>query len=368
MNTKMYIRHAQRVGLHLQGRSAAVNGRILHTTLGNGNTTRRWRTAAQAAQKELSPFPSGPIAVIFDLDGTLTETELLKARSYARAACEVYGVPFDSAELTNSALSHREVVASVMASIDFEYDKLTTDDIQNGYQGLRVKPRGGEDGGYSASQITDICIQAYMDNIGGTTESVARQIVNTLELQDRLAADMVRLQVDEPWQALYRLHKEGWPRFCTKENVWEARYEHNLELLRRAHAAGLPLGLATSSLTSDAHMVLDFLGVRQLLHVVKGKDTVKKPKPDPEVYRLVASLLGVDPRGAVAVEDSLAGATAAKRAGLTVIAVGNEFTRPLWQRQEDVLPKDQIVTDLSKLESTLQLVCQRAAEKAAALI
>lgn len=40
---------------------------------------------------DVEPLPAGPQAVIFDLDGTLTETEVIKARSYAYVAGQLIG-------------------------------------------------------------------------------------------------------------------------------------------------------------------------------------------------------------------------------------------------------------------------------------
>ena len=40
---------------------------------------------------DIEPLPPGPKAVIFDLDGTLTETEMIKARSYAYVAGQLIG-------------------------------------------------------------------------------------------------------------------------------------------------------------------------------------------------------------------------------------------------------------------------------------
>ncbi len=40
---------------------------------------------------DVDEFPKGPEAVLFDLDGTLTETEMIKARSYAYVAAQLIG-------------------------------------------------------------------------------------------------------------------------------------------------------------------------------------------------------------------------------------------------------------------------------------
>ena len=54
--------------------------------------------------------------------------------------------------------------------------------------------------------------------------------------------------------------------------------------------------------------------------VVAAED-VEHGKPDPAGYRRALDLLGIDPQAAVAVEDSEAGVTAAKAAGVYTVAV-----------------------------------------------
>ena len=47
-----------------------------------------------------------------------------------------------------------------------------------------------------------------------------------------------------------------------------------------------------------------------------------RPKPAPDLYLHACELLGVQPAGAIAVEDSVTGASSARGAGLTVVGVG----------------------------------------------
>ena len=53
-------------------------------------------------------------------------------------------------------------------------------------------------------------------------------------------------------------------------------------------------------------------------------DDVSRGKPDPDPYLLGAKLLGVDPERCVVFEDSPSGGDAARAAGATVVAVGNQ--------------------------------------------
>ncbi|MBV5266531.1 HAD family hydrolase [Pinisolibacter aquiterrae] len=65
------------------------------------------------------------------------------------------------------------------------------------------------------------------------------------------------------------------------------------------------------------------LGTAGLAHLFDGHlysaSQVKRPKPAPDVFLFAASQMGSDPADCLVIEDSLAGVTAARRAGMPVI-------------------------------------------------
>jgi HAD superfamily hydrolase (TIGR01509 family) len=95
------------------------------------------------------------------------------------------------------------------------------------------------------------------------------------------------------------------------------------ELLVAVHSAGLPAALVTSTHRRLTDIALRTIGPEYFAATVCG-DEVSRPKPNPDPYLRAAELLGVDPRRAVAVEDSPLGVTAAERAGCAVVAVPSE--------------------------------------------
>ncbi|WP_277949914.1 HAD family hydrolase [Bailinhaonella thermotolerans] len=92
------------------------------------------------------------------------------------------------------------------------------------------------------------------------------------------------------------------------------------ELLVALRAAGVPVGLVTSSLGSIADAVLRSVG-RHHFDTIVTADDVTLTKPDPEPYLLAAKRLGVDPARCVVLEDSPNGVAAATAAGCLVVAV-----------------------------------------------
>ena len=100
-------------------------------------------------------------------------------------------------------------------------------------------------------------------------------------------------------------------------------------LLRDAKDLGLGRAVASSSSCGWVDGWLRRHGIRELLDVVVGRNDVRRVKPDPELFLLAASRLGVEPGSCVVFEDSPNGMRAALAAGMRCVAVPNALTRPL---------------------------------------
>ncbi len=94
-----------------------------------------------------------------------------------------------------------------------------------------------------------------------------------------------------------------------------------LEALDRVVATGMPVAVATNSERWRLEAILGSARLDGMFHFAVTADDVRSPKPEPDMYLLVASLLGVDPSRCVVVEDSPTGVAAARAAGMRVIAV-----------------------------------------------
>jgi beta-phosphoglucomutase len=225
-------------------------------------------------------------AVIFDLDGTLVETEELKALSYARAAVEL-----------RPDLDEKEVV------------------------------------------------EAFKDFVGLSRQEVAVGLMQRFGLEEAAGRRMAEFGVDRPWQAYVqvrlRIYEEilGDPRL-----VKEHRYPHNIALLRDVRREGYPTALATQSQREQARRVLDILGLADEFDVIVTRDDVDHGKPDPELHLLAARELGIEPEECLAIEDSPAGVRAALAADMEAIAVTTELTRQKF-RDTDLLDRRWVVDD-----------------------
>jgi putative hydrolase of the HAD superfamily len=85
-----------------------------------------------------------------------------------------------------------------------------------------------------------------------------------------------------------------------------------LDLPRRARAAGCP-----TALVSDADAVPE--AVAALFDVLVLGGTVGARKPDPEVYRRTAELMGLPPHDCVVVDDLSANVRGARAAGAVAV-------------------------------------------------
>lgn len=107
-------------------------------------------------------------------------------------------------------------------------------------------------------------------------------------------------------------------------------------------AKSLPLAVASSSPTRLIHAVLDRFSIRsRFAAIVSGQD-VASAKPAPDIFLRAAELLGVAPSACAVLEDSLAGATAGRAAGMFVIAVPEGD----WAGRGFEAVADRIVSDL----------------------
>ncbi|WP_437956981.1 HAD family phosphatase [Sorangium sp. So ce119] len=93
------------------------------------------------------------------------------------------------------------------------------------------------------------------------------------------------------------------------------------ELLSAAALAGLPTALASSSPHRLIAAVLERFALRPRFQAVVSGDDVAHPKPAPDIFLRAAAELGVPPARCAVLEDSLAGVTAGRAAGMVVVAV-----------------------------------------------
>ena len=112
-------------------------------------------------------------------------------------------------------------------------------------------------------------------------------------------------------------------------------------LMQEAKAAGLKLGICTTSNERAAKAVAYGILKDIDFDFVLAGDMVSKKKPDPEIYNLALEKTGLRPEECLVIEDSANGVEAAQAAGLNIVATTNIYTE-----KEDLSAADIIVTCL----------------------
>ena len=226
-------------------------------------------------------------AMIFDLDGTLVQTEKLKAISYAKAAVAL--CPY--------SLSEAEV------------------------------------------------IEAFQDVVGRSRREVATTLVDRFDLAEKARERMAEFGVKEPWQAYVQLRLRYYREMIADPDfIRSNQWPHNMVLLQQARDSRCKVGLATMSSCSQVQLILEVLDLTEAFDFVATKDDVENGKPDPEIYLLVATELGVTPEDCLVIEDSPSGVEAALAAGMKVVAVSTPFTKRRLH-EDGVLPEELIVDE-----------------------
>jgi HAD superfamily hydrolase (TIGR01509 family) len=126
------------------------------------------------------------------------------------------------------------------------------------------------------------------------------------------------------------------------------------ELVRAALDVDLPLAVASSSPRSWVEPHLERLGLEGCFRVIRTRDDVALAKPAPDLFLAACAGLDVDPRNAVALEDSANGTTAAKSAGMRCVAVPNRLTRFLDLSHADLVVDSLLQVDLPMLRALVR--------------
>ncbi|MBN2981898.1 MULTISPECIES: HAD family hydrolase [Cohnella] len=160
----------------------------------------------------------------------------------------------------------------------------------------------------------DLSLEMYSGCIGTSLHAFNPYEYLMTELKLPIDRDQFRVSVQERHAALM---------------LQEAVRPGILHFLDSAKAAGLRIGLASSSDRAWIDRHLEQLNLKEYFEVIRTKDDVREVKPNPELYLQVLEAMGIANDEAVAIEDSPNGARAAVAAGLRCVVVPNEITQSL---------------------------------------
>ncbi len=148
------------------------------------------------------------------------------------------------------------------------------------------------------------------------------RLLHDMQLRILAPAEDVGSLVDR----LHRLKNEFYAHIVATGKV--ALREGVRELLADCEAAGIRMGIATTTSRSNVEALLDAqVGAdweSKFTAVVCAREAPKK-KPDPQVYQLALRILELAAHEVVAIEDAPAGIAAARAAGVPVLITRSHF-------------------------------------------
>lgn len=120
-------------------------------------------------------------------------------------------------------------------------------------------------------------------------------------------------------------------------------YPGVIDFLDSIAADLIPMAVVTSSTRTEANAVIAALHLSRYFPVIVTAEDVDRGKPDPQGYLLAAAELHTRPDQCLVVEDAPSGIQAARKAGMSVLAITNTHQAP------DLSSADWIVDSLDSL-------------------
>lgn len=225
------------------------------------------------------------------MDGTLIQTEVLKAHSYAIAI---------------NKLTKGEIPEDRVLDVFNRFVGLSRQEVVDGLSGYFLVP------------LKKYLKTNDLNTIGETLIKKRLQIYRNI-LED---------------SSLLSKH------FCS----------FTLGLFHRLYTDNFTLALATMSHLPEAKKVTEIMGIYDKFNLVLTRDDVENGKPEPDIYMEALRRLGLTSSECLVIEDSVNGIRAAQMAGIDVFAVTNSITRESVHHCK-LLDSHFVVDDLDQLQS-----------------
>ncbi|WP_454884922.1 HAD family hydrolase [Sphingomonas oryzagri] len=98
-------------------------------------------------------------------------------------------------------------------------------------------------------------------------------------------------------------------------------FEGAAELIKRVHASGRKVVLASSAKRDELEHYVGLLGVKSLITATTSIDDVETSKPEPDIFGVALERISVEPSNAIVVGDTIYDVDAALRAGIATVGV-----------------------------------------------
>ena len=175
-----------------------------------------------------------------------------------------------------------------------------------GLKALSLRPRRRRVAARPGRSGDSRCLKDFVDR---SRRDVATGLLRHFGLEVAARSQMAEFGVKTPWQAYVRVRSQIYDAFLSDwALILTHRYPHNIALLHDLRGMGYRTGLSTMWHTEQARRVMSILGLTDAFDAIATRDNVENGKPDPEIDLLVAHELRARPEDCLVIEDSPAGA------------------------------------------------------------
>ena len=150
----------------------------------------------------------------------------------------------------------------------------------------------------------------FLATFGQRNDSILRQW-----LGEKATPELIQ-RIGNAKEALYRQH-------VREHGI--APLPGALEWVNLLHRQGWGQAIASAAPRANIETILDVLHASRYFQAIVSADDVHRGKPDPEVFLIAATRLGVAPEHCIVVEDAQHGVEAARSAGMKSIGVKPEL-------------------------------------------
>lgn len=199
-------------------------------------------------------------------------------------------------------------------AIIFDFDGVIVDSEPLHYQAFVLT---GKSFGY------DFTWEQYMAQFIGFDDRDAFKYMLAQAIEGGAAPD-----IDDVNTAVAELVEKKRSAFEAIAAMQTAAIPGTLALIDEAHAANLPIAIASGATHADIEQMLAILGKRDRFDIIVAADDVEHSKPDPATYRIAFEKLAAQhpdahltPATTLAIEDTSAGLASAKGAGLMTLGL-----------------------------------------------
>ena len=179
-----------------------------------------------------------------------------------------------------------------------------------------------------ANEGITITREQFLASFGQRNDSIIPRWLGAAATPERIE------RISKAKEELYRhlVRRDG---MCPEPGV--ANWVHRL------HKEGWLQAIASAAPRANIDAVLEALSATHIFQGIVSADDVHRGKPDPEVFLVAASRVGVSPDRCIVVEDAVAGVQGARSAGMKSIGVnrnGKQLPADIVVRSLDLLAPD----------------------------